>query len=75
MGNFLKKGGAKMISAMFLVYLIFFMRLGAWTFAQHWVRIATTPESKELVDETFRKTMRFGHELERRVRSTITYYR
>jgi hypothetical protein len=72
MGSFFRKNGGKLISLFFMLYLIFFMKLGAWTFAQHWYRIATTPESKELVDEVFRKGTRFGHDMERRVRGAVS---
>ncbi|MET0390323.1 MAG: hypothetical protein ABW321_30405 [Polyangiales bacterium] len=74
MGQFLKKNGAKFLTALVLIYLIFFMNLGTRTFAQHIYRIVTTPEAKELVHDVFHTAEYFAHAVTRRIRGAISGY-
>lgn len=74
MGNALKKNGAKIITGILVVWLVFFMNLGTRTFAQHIIRIATTPEAKELAYEVFATASEATHAITRRVRGAISGY-
>jgi hypothetical protein len=49
----LKKNQAKIVAAILSIYFIFLLNLGTRTFAQHVLRIATTPESRALTYEVF----------------------
>jgi hypothetical protein len=47
----LKKNQAKIVAAIMSIYFVFLLNLGTRTFAQHVLRIATTPESRALTYE------------------------
>jgi len=49
----IQKNLGKIITAIMATYFVFFMNLGSRTFAQHVIRIATTPEAYDLVDEMY----------------------
>lgn len=74
MGDLFKKNGAKIITALVVIYLVFFMSLGTRTFAQHIIRITTTPEAKELGYEMFATASEAAHAITRRVRGAISGY-
>jgi hypothetical protein len=74
MANALKKNGAKIITALMAFYFIFIMNLGTRTFAQHVIRIATTPEARELGYEVFNTASEATHAVTRRVRGAISGY-
>jgi hypothetical protein len=48
---FLKTHGLRLIAALALVYLVFFLNLGTRTLAQHVWRIGGTPEAREMYSE------------------------
>jgi len=66
-----KKNGAKIVTAIMTVYFIFFMNLGTRTFAQHVLRIATTPEAKDLAYEMFGTAREAAEALTSRARGMI----
>lgn len=74
MSQALKKNGAKIATALMVVYLVFFMSLGTRTFAQHVIRIATTPEAKELAYEMFATASEAADAVTRRIRGAISGY-
>ncbi|MEY4581713.1 MAG: hypothetical protein RL701_6416 [Pseudomonadota bacterium] len=69
-----KKNGPKIAIALMVAYFVFVLNLGTRTFAQHVIRIATTPESKELAYEVFATASEATHAITRRIRGAITGY-
>ncbi|MEY4576604.1 MAG: hypothetical protein RL701_1307 [Pseudomonadota bacterium] len=68
----MKKNGAKIVTGVMAVYFIFFMTLGTRTFAQHVIRIATTPESKDLAYEAFGTAREVAEALSARARGMVS---
>jgi len=68
----MKKNAPKMIAGGMAIYFIFFMSLGTRTFAQHVIRIATTPEARELAYEMFSTGREASRALTSRARGMIS---
>jgi hypothetical protein len=52
----LKQHSWKVLAALggfYVIYILFIMNLGTRTFAQHLIRIATTPEAQDMASEVF----------------------
>jgi hypothetical protein len=48
---FFKTHGLRLIAALALIYLVFFLNLGTRTLAQHLWRVGATPEAREMYGE------------------------
>jgi len=73
----LKKHSWKVLAALggfYVFYLIFLMNLGTRTFAQHLLRIATTPEAQDLASEVFDTLGEAVGAVTSRVRGAISGY-
>lgn len=67
-----KKNTPKIVTAVMTIYFIFFMNLGTRTFAQHVLRIATTPEAHDLTYEIFETGREAVNAVATRARNVIT---
>jgi hypothetical protein len=54
-GLFLRKFGVRLLSTAFTIYLVFFVKFGNRNLFQHGMRIARTPEARELGSEIIAK--------------------